>query len=159
MKSQDELRQEIERLQAQVEPLQQKIWGLEEQYDKAKRLDFIDSGLLSRLKWRVCIHDNYANVFLRLSYDGRLVPELQKVVPYPHSHWEIADGVTLSQDDGDITISFDRPGQVAYYIKKWQLIIIDWGQLIDLLKRTRRYELLLKQLEAKHGKEGHSSTG
>ena len=144
-------KQELEKALSDAEdiyhPLQEKMWKLRDQLNEIDRIDFVESGVLSKVNWRVRTFNSYGSVFLQADHDREWKFDINNVIPYPHSKWQIVKGVTLNQDDGDITLIFDKIGQVQHYIKKWNLPILEWKNLDELIAKRKTYIRLEKFLK------------
>lgn len=138
---------QIQALDNKIYPLQSKLWKLYDLKDKQDNGEFLKSGVLTSMLWRVRTYGNSSKAFLQYCGDYK-IEAIEKIVPYPHSHRELAKGITLNQDDGDITLTFDTPYLMLKYIKQLKLKIEEWRNLTDLMKRLRQYRQLVKYLES-----------
>jgi len=87
-----------------------------------------------------------------LQLKGKRWPDIMDVIiPYPHSHFTLSKGVTLNQDDGDVTISFDTLFLLRKFLRLHNLKVLEWKNLTTLLNKIRPYRSLLKQLQSKEG--------
>ncbi len=149
MRNQTEIAKELKEIERQVRPLETRRWRLWAMKAKVEASDFLDSKVLSQMHWRIRSYGSNYSAYLQ--FDNRYpVPEsIEKIVPFPHSHVELAKGLTLNQDDGDITLTFGSPNLVLKYIKLLNLPIIEWVNLTDLIMRLKQYNRLEKYLKAK----------
>ena len=146
-----EIEKELKANERKVGPLERRRWKLLDQLNKAESLEFVESGIMAAMSWRLRIYELTAY----LQYEpfgglptGKRWPEIRdKIIPYPHSHFEVAKGVTLNQDDGDITLTFDSVSRLRRFIKAQNLTIIEWRNLDTLLQKIRVFRSLKKLLE------------
>jgi hypothetical protein len=151
-----EIREELEALRRKTEPLQRREWKLIEQLNKVRAEEILSSGVLGMVRWRLrtfqlnlYLECEFSNVELK-RYVGLWGIILEKDIPYPHSHLELKNGVTLNQDDGTITISFDSVYKLRKFIKEQKLPIMEWRNLETLLQKIKPCRSLLKYLESKY---------
>lgn len=155
----EEIEKEIEFNERKLEPLQRRSWKLYDQLHKVQAKDLLGSGILKTMPWRLRSYET--KFYLQYGRDNsfsQLNPELKgdrwpavldEIIPYPHSHFELTQGVTLNQDDGDITLSFGTFYQLRKFAREQDLTIFEWDNLKTLLKKMRPYRSFLKELEAR----------
>lgn len=147
------IKRELEVLERRLGPLQRKQWKLYDHLQKARAAEVLETGILSTLSWRLRIYHTSAYHLeyvpdVDLQIKGKRWPDIfDEIIPYPHSHFELAKGITLNQDDGTITLYFRTVFQLRKFFRENNLKIIRWDDLKTLQRKIRASRLLLNQLE------------
>lgn len=131
------LQTQIDAVWAKEQRLQQQRWALEKQQLQITYDAFLASNVLAKYQWNYRLWEGRLPGYLQLfgPYDRK---DFNAIIPYPHAHTEIIQGVTLNQDDGDITLTFDGTAtRIKHFVESRHLKIYEWKNLSTFLVQAR----------------------
>lgn len=135
-----ELNSEIKTLEDEAIDLQTKAFSLRQEQENLISKMILEDGLLANSDWEIFL-DSSNNVSLKYIPAAKPSSSMEFVVSLTrtdyHSWFYLEEGIQLSFDDAEISLTFKENKQAVSFIKRYKLNVSGTG-IIDRLTRLKR---------------------
>lgn len=135
----ENLGEEIKKIEEQAAELQADAFKLRTEREELIAEMILEEGFLTNTDWSIRLNGDQ-NPYLEYSGDLNL-PNIDELLKFARADWhcwfELTDGVRLSFDDNDISLTFQEAKQLMPFVKKNKLKISGTG-IADKLAKLKR---------------------
>jgi hypothetical protein len=146
MKTDHEIEQRLKEIHEQAEALYVEAEKLRAEKANLRVLELKKKGILAQISWAYVSH--WEDQFILESSAKKLIGEVALTMEFDyHSSADLAPGVILRIDDGDLTLRLKKTG-LSDFVKEWGIKIDPIGIAQDISKYERQIEELREVTKA-----------